>query len=99
MEITKLSTKGQIVIPENFRKNFEVGSSFVVSKINEMIVLKPIKGLTKKEEKSEKLEQPNKVEKNVKTEQKEDNLEKNTKLESKDKESKNSKEAKKWNHI
>ena len=51
MEITKLSTKGQIVIPETYRKNFEVGSSFVVSKINEMIVLKPIKGLTKKEEK------------------------------------------------
>ena len=32
MEITKLSTKGQIVIPESMRKNFEVGSAFRVIK-------------------------------------------------------------------
>jgi bifunctional DNA-binding transcriptional regulator/antitoxin component of YhaV-PrlF toxin-antitoxin module len=51
MEITKLSTKGQIVIPDNLRKGYEVGSSFIVSKINEMIVLKPILGLTKEEKK------------------------------------------------
>ena len=46
MEVTTLSTKGQIVIPEKLRKDYEVGAPFVVSKVNEMIVLKPIQGLT-----------------------------------------------------
>ncbi len=49
MEVTTLSTKGQIVIPEKLRRSYKAGSSFVVSKIDEMIVLKPIKGLTDKE--------------------------------------------------
>jgi bifunctional DNA-binding transcriptional regulator/antitoxin component of YhaV-PrlF toxin-antitoxin module len=51
MEITKLSTKGQIVIPEKLRSEFAVGDSFVVSKVGEMIVLKPIVGLSKEEQK------------------------------------------------
>lgn len=46
MEITKLSTKGQIVIPENLRKNFQEGTAFNVIQQNDLIVLKPIKGLT-----------------------------------------------------
>lgn len=46
MNITTLSTKGQIVIPERLRRDYEVGASFVVSKVDEMIVLKPIQGLT-----------------------------------------------------
>lgn len=49
MEVTTLSTKGQVVIPESLRRGFEIGSSFVVSKVNELIVLKPIKGLTEEE--------------------------------------------------
>ena len=49
MEVTKLSTKGQIVIPEKLRKNYKSGSTFVVSKVNEMLVLKPVSGLTEKE--------------------------------------------------
>ena len=49
MEITTLSTKGQIVIPEKLRRNYKTGSAFVVSKINEMIVLKPVSGLTEEE--------------------------------------------------
>jgi len=49
MEVTTLSTKGQIVIPEKLRRTYAAGSAFVVSKINEMIVLKPVKGLTDKE--------------------------------------------------
>lgn len=51
MEMTKLSTKGQIVIPELFRKEFQVGTPFVVSKRNNLIVLRAIEGLTSKEEK------------------------------------------------
>ena len=46
MEITKLSTKGQIVIPEIFRKGFDVGTPFVVSKRENMIVLKVVEGLS-----------------------------------------------------
>tara|TARA_Y100000310_G_scaffold345258_1_gene463175 strand:+ start:3759 stop:4010 length:252 start_codon:yes stop_codon:yes gene_type:complete len=49
MEITKLSTKGQIVIPENLRESFEVGTSFMVSKQGNLIVLKKMNGLTKAE--------------------------------------------------
>lgn len=49
MEVTTLSTKGQIVIPKDIRKDFEQGSAFTVSKVDELIVLKPVKGITKKE--------------------------------------------------
>ena len=49
MEITKLSTKGQIVIPEEIRKDIELGTAFVVSKQNDLIILKRVEGLTKQE--------------------------------------------------
>ncbi len=49
MEVTTLSTKGQVVIPEKFRRGFEIGSSFLVTRLDEMIVLKPIQGLTETE--------------------------------------------------
>ena len=49
MEITKLSTKGQVVIPENLRRNVEVGTPFMVSKQGNLIVLKRMDGLTKAE--------------------------------------------------
>jgi len=49
MEVTTLSTKGQVVIPERLRRGYDIGSSFIVSKVNEMIVLKPIEGLTEEE--------------------------------------------------
>jgi len=32
MEITKLSTKGQVVIPEEIRVDIEVGTPFTVTK-------------------------------------------------------------------
>ncbi|MFH1400679.1 MAG: AbrB/MazE/SpoVT family DNA-binding domain-containing protein [Nanoarchaeota archaeon] len=51
MDVTKLSTKGQIVIPEKIRKHYKVGASFIVSTINDVIVLKPIKGLSPAEQK------------------------------------------------
>ncbi len=49
MEITKLSTKGQIVIPESMRKGFEVGNAFRVMKKGNLIVLKGIEGFSKEE--------------------------------------------------
>ena len=50
MEITKLSTKGQIVIPEEIRKNIGVGTPFTVTKKDNLIILKKVDGLTKEEE-------------------------------------------------
>lgn len=49
MEITKLSTKGQIVIPENLRKGLEAGTPFTVTKKGDLIVLKKVEGLTEEE--------------------------------------------------
>ena len=49
MEITKLSTKGQIVIPESMRKDIEVGSAFRVMKKGDLIILKGIGGFSKEE--------------------------------------------------
>jgi len=49
MEITKLSTKGQIVIPEEIRKDIKSGTAFIVSRQNDLIVLKKVEGLTKQE--------------------------------------------------
>tara|TARA_Y100000310_G_scaffold53437_1_gene49049 strand:+ start:317 stop:568 length:252 start_codon:yes stop_codon:yes gene_type:complete len=49
MEITKLSTKGQIVIPERLRENMEVGEAFVVVKKGDLLVLRKIEGLNKEE--------------------------------------------------
>ena len=49
MEITKLSTKGQIVIPENLRKDLPIGTPFTVIKKGDLIVLKKVEGLTENE--------------------------------------------------
>lgn len=49
MEITKLSTKGQIVIPESLRKGLQTGTPFVVSRQKDLIILKEVKDFTKKE--------------------------------------------------
>ena len=49
MKITKLSTKGQIVIPEELRKNLDVGTPFVISIKDDLIILKKIGGLTNEE--------------------------------------------------
>ena len=49
MEITKLSTKGQIVIPETIRRDIEVGTPFSVIKQNDLIILKKVNGITNKE--------------------------------------------------
>lgn len=49
MKITKLSTKGQIVIPEDIRKGINVGTPFIITKKDNLIILKMVGGLTKKE--------------------------------------------------
>ena len=51
MEVTKMSTKGQVVIPESLRENIETGTAFVVTKTQNMIILKEIEGLTEEEKK------------------------------------------------
>ncbi len=63
MEITKLSTKGQIVIPESMRKDLEVGSAFRVMKKGNLIVLKGIKGFSKEE--VEEMEELDKIWKEI----------------------------------
>ena len=40
MEITKLSSKGQVVIPERVRDGIGVGTAFAVSRKNNLIILK-----------------------------------------------------------
>ena len=54
MQITKLSTRGQIVIPDEFRKDFDVGTPFIVTKQDSLIILKPVEGLTEEEKKEMK---------------------------------------------
>lgn len=49
MEITKLSSKGQIVIPESIRSNIDIGTPFIVSKQEGLIILKQVEGLTAEE--------------------------------------------------
>ncbi len=50
MEITKLSTKGQVVIPEAIRQHLAVGTAFAVFRKNNIIILKEIEGLTNDEQ-------------------------------------------------
>lgn len=63
MEITKLSTKGQIVIPENVRRGLSVGTAFTIARKDDLIILKKVEGLTKKEEKE--MEELNKIWKDI----------------------------------
>ncbi len=43
--ITKISTKGQIVIPSSLRKNISTGDEFLMVKDNERIILKSMSSL------------------------------------------------------
>lgn len=46
--ITKLSSKGQIVIPKNLRKKMGVGEEFLVVREKDQLLLKSLKGLSEK---------------------------------------------------
>ena len=63
MEVTKLSTKGQIVIPENIRKEIEAGTVFIVTRKNDLIILKKIDGLS--EEEMKEMEELDKIWKDI----------------------------------
>lgn len=63
MEITKLSTKGQVVIPENLRRGLVAGTPFTVTKKGDIIVLKKVEGLTKEE--MEEIKEINKIWKEI----------------------------------
>ena len=54
METTKLSTRGQIVIPEPLRADIAEGTVFVVTRQSDLIILKKVEGLTKEEMKEMK---------------------------------------------
>ncbi len=42
LEITTMSSKGQIVIPVEMRKDFQEGEKFVVIKVGKKIILKSV---------------------------------------------------------
>ena len=42
LEITKMSSKGQIVIPQEMRKGFHEGEKFIVMKAGKQIILKSL---------------------------------------------------------
>jgi len=45
--VTKISSKGQIVIPSNMRKNIQVGDEFLIIKENKNFIIKKITDLAK----------------------------------------------------
>lgn len=59
--ITKVSSKGQIVIPSNMRKDIEVGDQFLIIKQGNKFIMKKIKELAK--DLKEELEFAQRVEK------------------------------------
>ncbi|MBU2562782.1 MAG: AbrB/MazE/SpoVT family DNA-binding domain-containing protein [Nanoarchaeota archaeon] len=59
METTKLSTKGQIIIPERIRRDIKEGTPFIVTRKENLIILKKVEGLNKTEQKE--LEELNKI--------------------------------------
>ena len=52
MEVTRISIKGQIVIPAHFREELklDIGTIIVISKINDFLILKKVKLKDPKEE-------------------------------------------------
>jgi len=47
IEIAKMSSKGQVVIPQKFRADLDEDESFLVFKNNEQIILKPASKMDK----------------------------------------------------
>jgi len=43
IELTKMSSKGQIVIPSNFRKEYKEGEKFVIIKAGKQLIFKRVK--------------------------------------------------------
>ena len=47
METTRMSSKGQVVIPSNFRKHIKEGDTLIVLKNKDHIILKPASAMDK----------------------------------------------------
>jgi len=47
IELTKMSSKGQIVIPSDMRVDFKEGEQFIIIKNDTQLILKPIKDFNK----------------------------------------------------
>lgn len=47
LEITRMSSKGQIVIPQEMRKGFHEGEKFVVMKAGKQLILKSVEDFDK----------------------------------------------------
>lgn len=45
IDVTKISSKGQVVIPQDMRKEFSVGDKFVIIKSSRQFILKPVNDL------------------------------------------------------
>lgn len=45
--VTKMSTKGQIVIPSDLRANFKVGEKLIVIKEKDKLIIRKVSGLDK----------------------------------------------------
>ncbi len=43
LDITTMSSKGQVVIPQEMRKGFHEGEKFVVMKVGKQLILKSVK--------------------------------------------------------
>lgn len=63
MEITKLSSKGQVVIPESARQNLKIGTAFTVVRKGDLIILKEVEGL--KEEEIKEMKELDKIWKEI----------------------------------
>ena len=48
LDVTKISSKGQIVIPVSMRRDFKEGDNLIVIKDGDRIILKKIENLTEK---------------------------------------------------
>lgn len=46
MNTTRMSSKGQIVIPSNMRENLKAGDELIIIKDDERIILKKVESLT-----------------------------------------------------
>ena len=47
VDVTRLSSKGQVVIPQDMRGEFKVGDKFVIIKEGQQFILKPLQDLGK----------------------------------------------------
>lgn len=47
VDVTKISSKGQIVIPQDMRKDLKIGEKLVIIKKDHEFILKPVKDVGK----------------------------------------------------